>query len=97
MLNNNITGMKKKILLIATGGTIASKYTDRGLSPQISGEELLHYIPEAKAFLEGKADLPRKKTMIDTLEEKNAEIARLKEEIEIKNRVINALLSKAGF
>ena len=50
MLNNYITGMKKKILLIATGGTIASKYTDRGLSPQISGEELLHYIPEAKAF-----------------------------------------------
>ena len=54
-------------------------------------------IPEARVFLEGKADLPRKKTMIDTLEEKNAEIARLREEIEIKNRVINALLSKAGF
>ena len=40
----------KNILLIATGGTIASKYTEAGLSPQISGEELLSYIPEAKGF-----------------------------------------------
>lgn len=40
----------KHILLIATGGTIASKYTTSGLSPQISGEELLSYIPEAKKF-----------------------------------------------
>ena len=31
----------KKILLIATGGTIASKYTVQGLSPQISAEDLL--------------------------------------------------------
>lgn len=40
----------KKILLIATGGTIASKYTESGLSPQISSEELLSYIPAAKGF-----------------------------------------------
>lgn len=40
----------KKILLIATGGTIASRYTENGLSPQISGSELLKFIPEAKAF-----------------------------------------------
>ena len=40
----------KHILLIATGGTIASKHTDKGLSPQISGKELLSYIPEAKGF-----------------------------------------------
>lgn len=40
----------KKILLIATGGTIASKYTKDGLSPQISAEELLSYIPAASAF-----------------------------------------------
>ena len=39
-----------KILLIATGGTIASRHTEKGLSPQITGEELLEYIPEAKAF-----------------------------------------------
>ena len=40
----------KKILLIATGGTIASKYTKDGLSPQISAEELLSYIPAASTF-----------------------------------------------
>ncbi len=40
----------KKVLLIATGGTIASRYTDKGLSPQLSGRELLSYIPEAKEF-----------------------------------------------
>ena len=40
----------KKILLIATGGTIASKYTQEGLSPQISAEELLKYIPAAREF-----------------------------------------------
>ncbi len=38
----------KSILLIATGGTIASKYTEAGLSPQIPAEELLSYVPEAK-------------------------------------------------
>ncbi len=36
----------KKILLIATGGTIASKYTAEGLAPQISADELLEYIPK---------------------------------------------------
>ena len=35
----------KKILFIATGGTIASKKSDNGLKPQISPEELLSYIP----------------------------------------------------
>ena len=40
----------KKILLIATGGTIASKYTEQGLSPKISAEELLEYVPSAKEF-----------------------------------------------
>ena len=40
----------KKILLIATGGTIASKYTAEGLAPQISANELLEYIPEAREF-----------------------------------------------
>ncbi len=40
----------KKILLIATGGTIASRHTENGLSPQITGKELLSYIPEGKEF-----------------------------------------------
>ena len=38
----------KKILLIATGGTIASKYTESGLSPQLTADELLSYIPDAR-------------------------------------------------
>lgn len=40
----------KKLLLIATGGTIASKYTPHGLSPQIDANELLSYVPAAREF-----------------------------------------------
>lgn len=40
----------KKILLIATGGTIASKCTENGLSPQLTAEELLSYIPVIQEF-----------------------------------------------
>ena len=35
----------KKILLIATGGTIASQKSESGLKPQISPQELISYIP----------------------------------------------------
>lgn len=42
----------KRILLIATGGTIASKYTEEGLSPAISAQELLSYIPQTASFCE---------------------------------------------
>ncbi len=38
--------MKKKILMIATGGTIASKETAGGLAPAISPDELLSCVPE---------------------------------------------------
>lgn len=40
----------KKILLIATGGTIASKRTEDGLAPLLSSEELMSFVPEAKKF-----------------------------------------------
>lgn len=36
----------KRLLLIATGGTIASKKTENGLVPQINPEEILSYVPE---------------------------------------------------
>ncbi len=39
-------GNRKKILLIATGGTIASRSTDSGLVPQISSEDILASVPE---------------------------------------------------
>lgn len=38
----------KKILLIATGGTIASAPTKNGLAPQITSEEILGFVPEIK-------------------------------------------------
>lgn len=40
----------KHILLIATGGTIASEDTENGLAPQISSEKLLDYVPAAREF-----------------------------------------------
>ncbi len=43
---------KKKILLIATGGTIASKRSHHGLTPQITPEELISYIPQVEDICE---------------------------------------------
>lgn len=40
----------KKILIIGTGGTIASKKGINGLTPQISSDELLKYIPDYIKF-----------------------------------------------
>lgn len=37
---------KKKILLIGTGGTIASEMGDSGLTPELTSEQLLRYIPD---------------------------------------------------
>ena len=37
---------KKRILLVATGGTIASAEEGNGLSPALSGEELARFVPE---------------------------------------------------
>ncbi len=42
--------MLKKILLITTGGTLASKETGHGLSPKTSDEELLSYIPDSQTL-----------------------------------------------
>lgn len=45
----------KRILLIATGGTIASTPSDNGLEPSVDVEKLLSYIPSVRSFchLEG--------------------------------------------
>ncbi len=40
----------KKILLIGTGGTIASKWTEDGIAPQTTADEMLEYIPEIQAM-----------------------------------------------
>jgi L-asparaginase len=42
----------KKILLLTTGGTIASAESDNGLKPALSGEELIQCIPEAAEICE---------------------------------------------
>ena len=46
---------KKRILLLATGGTIASRKSDNGLKPQITPEELIEYIPQVKEICVGEA------------------------------------------
>lgn len=38
-------GRKRRVLLICTGGTIASKTKSNGLAPGMDGDELLSYIP----------------------------------------------------
>ncbi len=40
----------KHILLLGTGGTIACKHGDNGLTPLLTGEELLGYVPAARKF-----------------------------------------------
>lgn len=40
--------MRRKILMIGTGGTIASKQTEYGLAPGLSSEDILSYIPQVK-------------------------------------------------
>lgn len=42
----------KKILLIATGGTIASGYTEKGLAPKIAAKNLLDYVEGYREFCE---------------------------------------------
>ena len=48
----------KKLLLIATGGTIASKYTDNGLTPQVDADSLLEHVPEHREFCEADTIQP---------------------------------------
>lgn len=44
--------IKKNILLLGTGGTIACRKGEDGLVPLMMGEELLDYVPAAKEFCE---------------------------------------------
>ena len=40
--------MKKKILLLTTGGTIASHNTEKGLVPFLEAEDLMKYLPSVR-------------------------------------------------
>lgn len=59
----------KKILLIATGGTIASRKTESGLAPQLTPEELLRCVPDARSLCE-----------IDTLQPLNLDSTNIRPE-----------------
>ena len=48
----------KKILLIGTGGTIASRKTPDGLQPGLQIQALLDHVPEVKAFCTVDAQEP---------------------------------------
>lgn len=45
----------KRVLLLATGGTIASKHSVNGLCPQIDAEEILGYVPQIREFCKAEA------------------------------------------
>ena len=45
----------KKILLIATGGTIASAHTEEGLAPAVGPTALLEAVPEIREFCQAEA------------------------------------------
>lgn len=45
----------KRILMIATGGTIASRTSEAGLTPLIPSGELLGYVPDARQFCDADA------------------------------------------
>ena len=40
----------KHILMLATGGTIASKKTNTGLTPSLLSEQILEYVPRINTF-----------------------------------------------
>ena len=44
----------KKVLLIGTGGTIASQVTNNGLAPELTTEQLLAHIPEISGICEAE-------------------------------------------
>lgn len=45
-------GEKKRILLIGTGGTIASEMGENGLEPELTSRQLLRYVPDISGICE---------------------------------------------
>lgn len=70
----------KNILLIATGGTIASKNTGAGLAPAISSTELLSFVPEIADVCNVKAVQPFNLDSTNVYGKHWLEIARIIEE-----------------
>ena len=70
----------KKILMIATGGTIASKATEDGLTPQLTAEELLNFVPEIKDLCNVTAVQPFSKDSTNVYHKHWLEIASIIED-----------------
>ena len=51
-MENKEINSQKKILLLATGGTLASKMGENGLAPQITPEEIISFVPEVRGICE---------------------------------------------
>lgn len=78
----------KKLLLLATGGTIASVATHSGLAPSLSGEELLANVP-----------LVRELCNFDFMQIMNIDSTNMRPQnwLQIKNAIIEAYDSYDGF
>lgn len=46
---------KQNILMLATGGTIACKRSESGLTPLLSSQELIQFVPDSRSFCEVEA------------------------------------------
>jgi len=85
---NNINNQKKKILLIGTGGTIASQKSDDGLKPSLSPNQLLKYVQGVFTFAD-----------IDTIELFNIDSTNMhpKHWLIISNCIKNNYIKYDGF
>lgn len=72
--------MKKRILMIATGGTIASKESAEGLAPSASSEELLSCVPEVAEVCDVRTVQPFNLDSTDICSEHWLRLARIVEE-----------------
>ena len=83
------TGIDKSCLSRMLSGK--ANVTDRQMY------KVMAAIPEARAFIEGRSSLPKPKSATEIIRDLEAEVEALKKDIAIKNRTIDALLSKQGF
>lgn len=78
----------KKILILATGGTIASMEEGDGLTPALTGDDLVAYVPQ----IEGMCDYTVKQLM--NIDSTNMTPAQW---LEIRNAIINEYWNYDGF
>lgn len=63
--------------MLATGGTIACRQTDRGLAPALSGEELLHFVPRLREICRITVRTPLCVDSTDMTAAQRMEVARM--------------------